>query len=260
MELDVDASATVGPAVAASVCELELLESEGEVADEDEKGKVVEEAADEFVGLAAVVLAKDEVVVLFRKGPDELVGEKVGVLAGRLFSELRGSEVGVLDSATDFLNMVVDEFQDVDEVSIGSREVDSTVVGDDVETTRPEEKMELVSVGTQEARLDFPSALVPVDPVEVEFFHLGEQHDDAGGGPPLGTAATLTLVETVMNGEAATLLVPRRDELDSKAMVLEDSEKEPVAGRPVSLPATDLEVDRAPDDPGMAGVGNELLR
>jgi hypothetical protein len=63
-----------------------------------------------------------------------------------------------------------------------------------------------------------------------------------------------------MEGGAAILLIPDRDELDGKAVVLEDVGKDPVTGRPVSLAPTDVELDIKPDDPGMAVVDNEPLR
>jgi hypothetical protein len=236
------------------------LESKDEVAGEDENGAVVEEARDVFVGPAAVVFAEDEVIVLFRKGPAELVEETFGLLAEKVLNKLIGSEVGRVDGITWLPAMVVVEFQKADEVSTGSLEVDSTVMEDNDEAARPEEKIELVTVGIREGRLDFPCAPVSVAPTEVELVHLGEQHDDEEGGPALGATATLTLVETVMEGGVAILLIPDRDELDGKAVALEDAGKDPFAGRPVSLAPTDVELDIKPDNPGMVVVDNELLR
>lgn len=236
------------------------MESKDEVAGEDENGAVVEEAPDVFVGPAAVVFAEDEVIVLLMKGRAELVEEKFGLLAGKVLHKLIGSEVGTFDGITRLPPMVVVEFQEANDVSAGSLEVDSTIMEDDDETARPEEKIELLAVGIQEGRLDFSSAPVSVGPIEVELVHLGEQHGDEEGGTALGATATLRLVETVIEGGAAILLIPDRDALDGKAVMLEDVGKGPVTGRLVSLAPTDVELDINPDDPRMAVVDNELLR
>jgi hypothetical protein len=79
---------------------------------------------------------------------------------------------------------------------------------------------------------------------------IGEQHEDEKGVPPLDVMVTTILVEAVIRVGAAVLPVPRKEELDVNAKLLDDEGIEPVPGRPVVLTPTETEPVPKADDLG----------
>jgi hypothetical protein len=89
---------------------------------------------------------------------------------------------------------------------------------------------------------------------------IGEQHEDEKGVPPLDVMVTTILVEAVIRVGAAVLPVPRKEELDVNAKLLDDEGIEPVPGRPVVLTPTETEPVPKADDLGTPVTTEELLR
>jgi hypothetical protein len=201
--------------------ELELLMDEDEGGDEEKDEVVAVEAAEVFVGPAAVAFVGEEVKVLFGKGADQLVGKELQMLAGKVLEPFIGTELERLVGIAEPLVVAVVAFQDKDEVSTGSPEDEFINVEDNDGISVPDEMIEDAAVGAKGVRLPVPPGPAVLAPAEVELMKRGEQHEEEKGMPPLGMTATTTLVEIAIDVGTPVLPGPSRNELDVKVNLLE---------------------------------------
>jgi hypothetical protein len=226
VELGVVVDVAVGTVMVVLVGEPELLKDEEE---RGEDGMVV------LVGAAEVFVGK-EVDELVRMDLEESVEDaELAVMLAVSFEDREAVVVGIADAEL----LAEEDREDV---------VELDVITDDA------------AGGIDDAEMPVPFWVLAGAASELELVKIGEQHEDEKGVPPLDVMVTTILVEAVIRVGAAVLPVPRKEELDVNAKLLDDEGIEPVPGRPVVLTPTETEPVPKADDLGTPVTTEELLR